>query len=80
MTLSDEYRLGRLVQPVPVRRRECDYTVGKLDEAITLAEKILPVQKLRLGPDHPSTLMTMSRLACIRGWEATFRKRLMATN
>ena len=36
---------------------------GKLDLALPLFEETLKLQKAKLGPDHPDTLMSMSNLA-----------------
>ena len=38
-------------------------TAGKLDKALPLFEETLALQKAKLGPDHPDTLLSMNNLA-----------------
>jgi hypothetical protein len=38
-------------------------SAGKLDRAISLHEETLRIRKVKLGPDHPETLISMNNLA-----------------
>ena len=38
--------------------------LGRPAEAIKLHEETLAIQKVKLGPGHPDTLMTMYNIAC----------------
>jgi tetratricopeptide (TPR) repeat protein len=42
-------------------------TAGKLEEALRLYEQTLKLRQAKLGPDHPSTLWSMSTLAIAYG-------------
>lgn len=45
---------------------------GKLDEAVTIMEKVLESRKWILGEEHPDTLSTMSNLANAFGGQGEF--------
>ena len=39
------------------------YALGRLAESVKLYEETLALQKVKLGPEHPDTLRTVSALA-----------------
>jgi len=41
-----------------------DVALGRPAEALKLRDETLAIQKVKLGPGHPDTLMTMYNVAC----------------